>query len=1781
MAKMEGGLKPKNTTEGDADLRNKSAAEIQNDIAEYEKEMRDIDLRLAESAEEAEAKSQSNIPAEKKQSEIALKIKKTYEKKKAQVISQVTRSKEYLKNKKNESGNVNEKMMGLLIEYKNVQSGGDADKIAAKKAEILAFADKNDIKGPEITALRNEAGAGAQNKTETKTGQPVAKKQEEKKAPVVSPETESIQKEIIKNAEIAREKKIKEAEEELNKIKAIEEAKIAEAKKILEDTKKLFEQNQNNPDTSVVTQHRDAYAEAKDNLAEVQSGADTTIEAATKVFEKTKREAQKKFKEAVGVVESLVVSENVDKNFKASTAEIEGLHNLVKHLREEQAKSANEKYKQKIQKKIDELETRITALEKSEVEKATKKQSDVEKIKARIEGPKEEVPVAVETPMTDAERQKANAEARMKAFAEYNKNTDKDKAVENADNKIKNTPNSKNDFDKFLDVCKDRGLDNLAKQIGSTVPGFNDLPDGQKMLVLQGMNDALLGHVNNKANEKFQAEMAGKTSKLGKMWTSVRKNFLTSKFKKEELSTIQGNGAKSAVHRMDFINQNAPGLIEVFGKSGVDAYLGKDGRTVVTDFSNRKQFENASPYMKMTAEKYNQMANVLAHTPHENKKQYAKAEKDFQAAKNQFLGELYTHDQANGSKSPEFNASLYVKNSEVLMRTMSFLAADQKTSARLSEIANTPAFLQGFKDIIAERGMMTAGGAGARMGTKALMVSLGIMTVAGGPVSLAAAGAVVGSSAVISGVVGYFRGKKRAEKGLEDKDKLARRGQKQKGELAVGMGNINRHIDRLGKLQTELQNSNSPIERKQILSRMKTVHDFVEAKLDRREINFGTDKKQMFVNQNKLMNSMHEAQVAMQAELHEAELVNIFSKDASGAELGADTRMRRLLKMQGASNAERNEEARDKHVSSKARKSAFYGALAATAGGTVAHFAEEFGWIHPHGVHAGAHDTVPNNGGVNNVVGGVNGNGEFHPPLVLPNQKPFDMNDFLYGNKKSMPGNIDNGTGVVDPTHHNVGGGSHHEVTHHIKHPKHGTKLEDIPTRKNTDVPTWNEVDAYKFTDAQLAGINAHSHQMLSDALNKMNPEMTEYFKGHDASDFLKHNSLDVTNPDAKDLLENMQKMQALMGTKPKAGESIEQYFIRMTEFKDRAEILIQIKKGMNPFGEETPVASPVEEPEVPDMPEPEDLPDHVFSSDEILKYKFNSDETSVIIKLAERNRSFDMQDFFTKHPRWLNKKALHLFNRNEDHITNDSKFDLHQYMDNFAKETGIMPKKHQTVGEYLAMAEEYNAKKDLLNGNYPDDFIVPKSMSSHFANTVNTSSVHENVNNVNINVNINENVKGFNDHTEEFTKTTNNVHEDIAPTNTPKFETDIPKEMPPIRTYGSIEEKWYSNTLISFFGKEDSRAWNRIHDMTAEDYFQEGLVGMGKGGRMYRDWLEDQAKWYRIKIDHSMTVEDLSKMIALRRSLVESHKTLADIGDTYFNADKADITPVEPSEFHMPIEEPVFSKPKLIDANELQATAAENVKADAWVNSSVNEYFESPKVWNRISKLEAKYFVSNNEDYLKRNGVTSSQDALEFRRALGQYIKDNNIDMSGKVRVGEIMKEIGRQQKEGSLPFREMIEGDHKIKFNFAQENGAYNPVEAESAIAEIKATEYSFNSLNHTFSSAESTWMRAHSGEVMDYYNSKLADDGIINMNQMISKFGNDAYVSQVKDINLNDFLSAPKPAGDAGKFYDLLQDLKKTDTDSIKGEDTVNTFLQKVYMKDELLNYVRFASKTETAQ
>ncbi|MEI6553596.1 MAG: hypothetical protein WCO09_03440, partial [bacterium] len=325
------------------------------------------------------------------------------------------------------------------------------------------------------------------------------------------------------------------------------------------------------------------------------------------------------------------------------------------------------------------------------------------------------------------------------------------------------------------------------------------------------------------------------------------------------------------------------------------------------------------------------------------------------------------------------------------------------------------------------------------------------------------------------------------------------------------------------------------------------------------------------------------------------------------------------------------------------------------------------------------------------------------------------------------------------------------------------------------------------------------------------------------------------------------------------------------------------------------------------------DHSDIITSPQKILDYKLSPEEQAVVDKFYMEHKGLT-DKFFDDHPRWFNKDAEHLVDRNEGGIWNPEKRELVRIMDEWEAETGMEVPKNpdgsdMSAGEFIDFINKFEAKRDFLSGKTydPDNWKTP--------------------------VNYDDNIKNF-DGTSEWGKKANysGNNGDVVPN--ANANAPVTQATPVVDNTPSIKSTSAPDT-------------------------------------------------------------DVNKYV-------------------YQN-----VTPIKPTELK-------------IDQNLGNPTmpVMETIKTpyEEWVDKSVGEYFpgESINQANKVLNLESNYLISNNTDYLSRNGIIGSNQALALREDVGGYFRRHpELDPSDYT-VREILTKVAGEQGFGAVPFHEMMKADH-----------------------------------------------------------------------------------------------------------------------------------------------------------
>lgn len=484
-------------------------------------------------------------------------------------------------------------------------------------------------------------------------------------------------------------------------------------------------------------------------------------------------------------------------------------------------------------------------------------------------------------------------------------------------------------FDRLSKAYEKKGLGEIATQL-SVLPEFQSLPEGQKLLVMQSVSDKLLEHVRTEGDKGFRQEFK-ESGIFKKVWKGMTKHAIQARHEKHALASLTGKYAA------EFVGKVAPGLIKVYGQSGLESYL-TNNATVVTMYSMLDK-----EYLADDTWRFNLAASKLASIPDDwnkpgatwgERRAYKKALEHFETEKAGYLNELVQEANKKGILNPRAYAAETVSSMETMVKTMRLFSSDPKTLDRLEAIGKNPSWLRGLKDAAFERtigttaGYVASAGRAARIGTVALTGVGSIAAIAAAP--------------VIAGVVGGFRGNARAKKELRENDRLARSGEVQRSDTAHRMSDVSRKIAQLTNTQEALEQAKNLEDHANALAKIKTYADFIETKLELGQVNFGSGDEQV-VHQYELMRALHKARATIAAELQ----LSLLADALEEYENDPETLRARTMSF-GSRLQEKAEKARKQKILIQTMNGVTLGALAGTAGVAARWFGEYVGWFGDH-----------------------------------------------------------------------------------------------------------------------------------------------------------------------------------------------------------------------------------------------------------------------------------------------------------------------------------------------------------------------------------------------------------------------------------------------------------------------------------------------------------------------------------------------------------------------------------------------------------------------------------------------------------------------------------------------------------------------------------------------------------------------------------------------------------------------------------------------------------------
>ncbi|MBP9751947.1 MAG: hypothetical protein KBD19_03740 [Candidatus Moranbacteria bacterium] len=341
--------------------------------------------------------------------------------------------------------------------------------------------------------------------------------------------------------------------------------------------------------------------------------------------------------------------------------------------------------------------------------------------------------------------------------------------------------------------------------------GFDQLSEGQQMLVFENLKQLTLGRIQEEAEKKADREKR-ESGFLGKIWKSMSKKYQIAKAEKSTAQEIMSGGIR--VHGK---------ILEqlVFGMSkGPEAEIGTDGKTVEIKFSCASQ--NLSESDRSAADDFDRVANEFARMPYEwslptatddERARYLSAQGAYKEALSRFGDIVYS----NAGSLPE--AHLILNDMDGRVQMMQFLQTHPELEERLDDLREQSAWRTMLNTVVAERGAYLAYGYLGR-------------TFLAGAFGWAAA-------PVVAAGAGGFVSWKRSKETLRSNDAAARRGKKDKSSEAKNVVTVKGLSDKLERLVQKIEAAPGERGQAEAVLSLKTRMEYTRRKVEEGLVDFG------------------------------------------------------------------------------------------------------------------------------------------------------------------------------------------------------------------------------------------------------------------------------------------------------------------------------------------------------------------------------------------------------------------------------------------------------------------------------------------------------------------------------------------------------------------------------------------------------------------------------------------------------------------------------------------------------------------------------------------------------------------------------------------------------------------------------------------------------------------------------------------------------------------------------------------------------------------------------
>lgn len=376
---------------------------------------------------------------------------------------------------------------------------------------------------------------------------------------------------------------------------------------------------------------------------------------------------------------------------------------------------------------------------------------------------------------------------------------------------------------------------NITRENLESVEGFNQLSEGQQLLVCENLSQLALGKIKEEARGKFHKEIQ-ESGFWGRIWKGITKNYQITKAEKAGSEEIQKGGMQ--IHE-EILKQLVKGMEEF----GPEVEI-KDNNLEI-QYVLMSDFENLTQAQKMQINSFNFLATKFSKMPYEwsletankkEKKQYQELKGRYNLARENIL--ILKEEKSNDKE-----ACLFLNDIEGKIKMNQFLNAHPEIEKQLKNIDDKNVWLSALKNVITERGVYFGFGFTARS------VAVGFLGFAAAP--LVAAG------------LGGWMARRRAGETLKEKELLARKGVKDTSKEAKNFINADKSAEKLNDLIIKIDSEDNTEKKQKLINSLKVRIDYTKSKIDQGLINFGNENERL-KNQYDLINTLSKARIGIE-----------------------------------------------------------------------------------------------------------------------------------------------------------------------------------------------------------------------------------------------------------------------------------------------------------------------------------------------------------------------------------------------------------------------------------------------------------------------------------------------------------------------------------------------------------------------------------------------------------------------------------------------------------------------------------------------------------------------------------------------------------------------------------------------------------------------------------------------------------------------------------------------------------------------------------------------------